>query len=265
VSATKLDPIVAAVRARAAQRRVKTPLEQLERLVLADPARRDHFVGALRRAKFGFIAELKRRSPSAGALLDGAGFSWIELAQAYRDGGASALSVLTEQDHFDGALGDLELARTIGLPRLRKDFVLDAGMVFESALAGADAVLLIAAILAPHELDQLRRCARDLGLAVLVEVHDERELDLALSLEPELVGVNARDLTTLAVDIATVERLMPRVPTDVVRVAESGIKSLADLQRVRAAGASCALIGETLVRARDPAAVLRGWKAALDV
>ena len=262
--ATKLDPIVADVRKRAAERRARTPLAQLERLVVADPARRGRFLGALRREKFGLIAELKRRSPSAGVLIEGSGRSWIELAQAYRDGGACALSVLTEQDHFDGALADLDLARPIGLPRLRKDFLVDEGMVLESALAGADAVLLIAAILAPRELASLRRSAHELGLAVLVEAHDERELDLVLSVEPDLVGVNARDLKTLAVDLATIEKLMPRIPDSLARVAESGIKTLADLQRVRAAGASCALIGETLVRAKDPVTILRGWRAALD-
>jgi indole-3-glycerol phosphate synthase len=265
MSATLLDPIVADVRRRAAERRVRLPLARLERQVAADAGRRARFVGALRRARFGFVAELKRRSPSAGQLLDAHGTAFADLARAYRDGGADALSVLTEQDHFDGALADLERAASTGLPRLRKDFVIDRGMVLESALSGADAVLLIAAILDDGTLSELRSCAGDLGLAVLLEVHDEEELDRALPLAPDLIGVNARDLRTLAVDLATVERLLPRVPPGVLRVAESGIKTLADLQRVRAAGADCALVGETLVRAGDPAAVLRRWKEGLHV
>jgi indole-3-glycerol phosphate synthase len=148
---------------------------------------------------------------------------------------------------------------------LRKDFVLDEGMLLESCAHGADAVLLLAAALEPRDLRDLRDRARELGLAVLLEVHDERELDRALPLEPELLGVNARDLATFEVDLATVERLLPRVPdrAAAIRVAESGIRTVDDLRRVRDAGADAVLVGETLVRSGDPAATLRSWKEAL--
>jgi len=264
--ATRLDPIVAAVRKRAAERRGQQPLERLQQLVRPDPARRERFVRALGGPGLAIIAECKRRSPSAGALIDeggSPGARWFALADAYRRGGASALSVLTEQDHFGGSLADLQSVAPTGLPRLRKDFIVDQGMLYEACLFGADAVLLIAAILPDAELRSLRECARELGLAVLLEVHDERELERALAVEPELLGVNARDLRTLTVDLTTIERLMPRVPKDLPKVAESGIRTLDDLRRVRAAGADAVLIGETLMRAADPAALLRAWKEAL--
>jgi len=173
--------------------------------------------------------------------------------------------VLTEMDHFAGSLDDLGAAGACGLPRLRKDFLLDEAMVLESALHGADAVLLLPVILDDRSLARLRETARALGLAGLVEVHDERELERALALapEPELVGVNARDLTTFEVDLATVERLLPRVPDGPIRVAESGIRGIEDLERVRDAGADAALVGEALVRAEDPESTLRAWKERL--
>ncbi len=264
--ATRLDPILAAVRERAAERRRRQPLERLRDLVQPDSTRRERFVRALARPGLSIIAECKRRSPSAGVLLDGPGTPdarWFALADAYRRGGARALSVLTEQDHFGGSLEDLHSLAHAGLPRLRKDFILDEGMLLEACLFGADAVLLIAAILPDAELRALRECSRALGLAVLLEVHDEPELERALAVEPELVGVNARDLRTLSVDLATVERLLPRVPEGPLKVAESGIHDSADLRRVRAAGADAVLIGETLIRCADPAALLHSWREEL--
>jgi len=262
MAGTRLDPIVAAVRARAAERRRQQPLERLRELVRPDASRRARFVQALSGPGLAIIAECKRRSPSAGVLID-AGPGWSALADAYKRGGAAALSVLTEQDHFGGSLEDLQSVAHAGLPRLRKDFILDQAMLLEACLFGADAVLLIAAILPDAELRDLRERAGELGLAVLLEVHDERELERALAVEPELVGVNARDLRTLTTDLATVERLLPRVPKRQLKVAESGIQTVADLQRVRAAGADAALIGETLVRSKDPAALLHSWKESL--
>jgi indole-3-glycerol phosphate synthase len=262
MSGTRLDPIVADVRRRAAERRRALPLERLREVVRPDGSRRERFVSVFRKGELGFIAEMKRRSPSAGTI-GGEGSRYPSLAQAYLEGGASAISVLTETDHFGGSLEDLGVVGFTGLPRLRKDFVLDEAMLLESAHHGADAVLLLAAILEPGTLRDLRGRARNLGLAVLLEVHDERELDLALSLEPDLLGVNARDLATFEVDLATVERLLPLVPAGPVRVAESGIKTLADLRRVRDAGADAVLVGEALVRDADPATTLRSWRKAL--
>jgi indole-3-glycerol phosphate synthase len=184
-------------------------------------------------------------------------------ALSYAAGGAAALSVLTEEDHFGGAPADLGAVATAGLPRLRKDFVLDEGMVLESVLMGADAVLLLAVCLPGARLGALRRLAADCGLATLVEVHDEEELERALAVEPDCLGVNARDLTTFAVDLSVIERLMPMVAGNAVRVAESGVRGLAELRRVRDAGADAALVGEALMRAPDPTATLREWRAAL--
>ncbi len=276
MTGTRLDPILDSVRRRAAERRRTQPMERLRDLVREDSWRRERFLGAFPKGELSIIAEMKRRSPSAGVLLPEAmepeksrptrtpppGPRYFALAQAYQKGGAAAISVLTEEDHFQGTLSDLRAVEFTRLPRLRKDFILDEAMLWESCLYGADAVLLLPVALETGELQHLRAVARELGLAVLVEVHDERELERALPLEPELLGVNARDLRTFHVDLATVERLLPAIPAGPIRVAESGIRDLADLARVRAAGANAVLVGEALVRDGDPEATLRRWKEA---
>ncbi len=258
---TRLDPILASVRARLDARRRERPLAELRREAVPDPARRARFVGALRTSELEVIAEIKRRSPAKGELA--VAVDPLEQAQRYARGGAAALSVLTEEDHFRGAPADLAAVAPAGLPRLRKDFLLDESMVIEGLLWGADAVLLLACVLEGPLLGELREAARELGLAALVEVHDDEELERALAVEPDLVGINARDLTTFTIDLATVERLLPQVPARLVRVAESGIATVSDLRRVRAAGADAALVGEALMRAGDAEATLRGWKEAL--
>lgn len=277
MSGTKLDPIVASVKARSTARRRNMTFERLEEHVKPDSWRRERVLTALTKPELAYICELKRRSPSAGPLLvedgDGPrhgpsrrvriGPKWLSLAAAYKDGGADMLSVLTEEDHFDGCLDDLRTTEFTRLPRLRKDFVVDECMVLEGCSYGADAVLLIAAILDDATLTRLRALAKEYGIAVLLEVHDEHELERALPLEPELIGVNARDLRTLQTDLSVVERLLPRVPKGVLRVAESGIRGTDDLKRVRAAGADVVLVGETLVKSADPAGTLRAWKEAL--
>lgn len=269
LAGTKLAPVVEAVRARAEERRRTLPLEELRRRVTPNPARRMRFLARFPRDELALICELKRRSPSAGSLLadDGPrpGARYLALAECYAQAGAAALSVLTERDHFDGALEDLAFVEHLGVPRLRKDFLLDEYMLLESARHGADAVLLIAAILDDAELRDLRQLAKELGLAVLLEVHDEEELERALSHAPDLLGVNARDLRTLVTDLATVERLLPRIPPGPLRVAESGLKTADDLLRVRRAGADAVLVGETLVRSINPLRTLLDWKAALRV
>jgi len=261
VSASRLGPIVQAVRRRLAERRAELPVARLARNVQPDPMRRSRFLDGLSGPGLAVIAECKRRSPSAGDLA--AETDWSSRARAYARGGAAALSVLTEADHFGGALVHLDEAQEAGLPLLRKDFVIDPSMVLEAAHHGADAVLLLPCILDDQQLDDLFACASDLGLAALVEVHGEGELERALALDPDVVGVNARDLATLRVDLATVERLLPQVPSDVVRVAESGIGGLEDLLRVSAVGADAVLVGEALMRASDPAATLRAWQEGL--
>ncbi|HVS18679.1 MAG TPA: indole-3-glycerol phosphate synthase TrpC [Planctomycetota bacterium] len=262
-AATHLEAIVCDVRLRLAERRATTSARELERRVRPDPARRRRFLEALRKGAPALIAECKRRSPSRGTFTD-ADKDWRARAQAYARGGAAALSVLTERDHFGGALEHLDQAREAGLPLLRKDFVIDTSMVHEAWLHGADAVLLLPSILDPAGLKQLFECASACGLASLIEVHDERELDLALSLAPDVIGVNARDLATFEVDLTRVERLLPLIPDPIVRVAESGIHGPSELRRVRDAGAQAALVGETLMRSSDPAATLRAWREALD-
>lgn len=255
---TRLDPILADVRRREAERRRARPLASLRRDCPSRPERGRSFVRALSGTGLGLIAECKRRSPSAGELARVPDVA--ERAGRYARGGADALSILTEEDHFGGSLADLAAAAEAGLPRLRKDFLLTEGMVLESAAAGADAVLLLAACLSDGELADLRGAARELGLAVLLEVHDERELERALPLEPECLGVNARDLRTFDVDLSAHRRLLPKIPRACLRVAESGMRTAADLARARAAGADAVLVGEALMRASDPETILKKWK-----
>jgi indole-3-glycerol phosphate synthase len=257
----RLHPILEDVRRRAAERRALQPIEALRAELRPDPTRRERFRAALQAPGLSIVAEIKRRSPSAGALAQEV--DPLVQARAYAAGGANALSVLTEADHFHGSPEDLQRVAEVGLPRLRKDFLLDEGMVLESPAMGAEAVLLIAACLDDGPLAELRALAGELGLAVLLEVHDKRELERALAVEPDCIGVNARDLTTFEVDLATVERLLPLIPAGFLRVAESGMRALADLERVQRAGADAALVGEALMRAAQPSELLRTWKEAL--
>jgi len=261
LTGTRLDPILSSVAERAAARRVADPLAALRARVAPEPARRARFADALLGPGLSVIAECKRRSPSVGRLSEEVDLA--ARAAAYAAGGAAALSILTEQDHFAGAPADLAAVEGAGLPRLRKDFVLDEGMVLESVEMGADAILLLAVCLPDPLLGELRHCAAEAGLAVLLEVHDAAELERAAPLAPDAMGVNARDLRSFEVDLATVEALLPRVPAGVAKVAESGVHGLAELQRVRAAGADAALVGEALMRADDPARTLREWRASL--
>ena len=230
---TALDGIVEAVKTRSAARRRQMTFERLEDHVKPDSWRRERVLTALTKPELTYICELKRRSSSAEPLLveeeDARRYApsrrarigprWQALASAYKDGGAEMLSVVTEEDHFDGCLDDLRTVEFTRLPRLRTDFVVDESMVLEGSSYGADAVRLIAAILDDATLARLRALAKEYGIAVLVDVHDERELERALPLEPELLGVNARDLRTLQTDLAVVERLLPLVPKGVLRVA----------------------------------------------
>jgi indole-3-glycerol phosphate synthase len=205
------------------------------------------------------VAELKRRSPSCGEIR--ADFEPVEIAQAYQEAGAAALSVLTDARYFGGSLAVLAAVRGASeLPLLRKDFVIDAYQVDEARAAGADAVLLIAAALEPAELAGLRARAAALGLDALVEVHDEAELDRALGAGADLVGINNRDLRSFETDLAVTERLAPRVPPGTVVVAESGIFGHGDVIRLAKAGAHAFLVGEALMREADVGAALRALR-----
>lgn len=202
------------------------------------------------------IAECKRRSPSRGVLK--ADYDPVAQARAYAEGGAAAISVLTEPSFFDGALAHLTAVRAaVPVPLLRKDFVVDEYQLLEAVVAGADAVLLIASALPPDVLARLHAAATALGLAVLVEVHDEAELDLALAAGASIVGVNNRNLRTLAVDTEVSERLAARMPAEVIAVSESGLKGPDDVARMQALGYRAFLIGERLMTSGDPARDLR--------
>lgn len=231
---------------------------RLEREAARAGAAPDFVAGLAAGREVAVIAEIKRRSPSAGRLEGAAAGDAAALARDLEEAGAAALSVLTEPSHFDGSLEDLaRVAAAVGVPVLRKDFLLDAAQLFEARAAGAAAVLLIARVLPGERLAELAGVARNLGLACLVEVHAERELEAALACRPEALGVNARDLDTLAMDAALVQRLLPRIPAGVLAVAESGLGSRGDVERVAARGADAVLVGTAVSGSADPAAALR--------
>ena len=233
--------------------------QRAELLARAQGPRRD-FQSALTATHPAVIAEIKKASPSKGVLSDD--FRPAELARGYAQGGAAALSVLTDLDFFQGSFDDLETARaSSGLPVLRKDFTIDELDVVEAAAHGADAILLIAAILTRDELENLRRAAERYGMAALVEVHSAEELDRALESEARIVGVNNRDLRTFEVTLEPSLSLAPRIPDSVVRVSESGIHSREDLRRLADAGFQAFLVGEHLMRSGKPAEALRALLA----
>jgi indole-3-glycerol phosphate synthase len=220
--------------------------------------RRD-FRGALANAP-AVIAEIKKASPSKG--LFSPDFDPVRIAQQYQEGGAAAISVLTDGPFFQGSLDDLKAVRaSTSLPVLRKDFTIDEYHVVEAAAGGADAILLIAAILDLNHIRRFRTLAADYGMAALVEVHDDAELDVALDAGAGIIGVNNRDLRTFEVKLDTALRLAARIPSGVIRVAESGIHSAADVSVLREAGYQAFLVGEHLMKSADPAAALRALRS----
>jgi len=228
---------------------------ELERLAAGRSPARD-FRGALTAYPPAIISEIKQASPSKGVFTGD--FRPAAIAALYAAGGAAALSVLTDEEFFKGKLGDLEAARTaVTIPVLRKDFTIDEFHVIEAAAHGADAILLIAAILDVAQMRGFRELAARYGMAALVEVHDDHELDAALASGAEIVGVNNRNLHTFEVALDTSLRLVEKMPAGVIKVAESGIHSRADVERLRAAGFHAFLVGEHLMKSADPAGALR--------
>jgi len=252
ILATKREEVAAARRAE--------PLEALSARARSADTPRD-FVGAMR-AKLdagqpAVIAEIKRASPSKGLLR--AEFDPAAIARSYADAGAACLSVLTDRTYFQGDGAHLEAARSAcTLPVLRKDFVIDPYQVFEARGMGADCILLIVAALAPAQMTELEALAHELGMAVLVEVHEARELDQALTLRTPLIGINNRNLRSFETRLETTLGLLPRVPADRIVVTESGIGVAGDVARLRAAGVGAFLVGEAFMRAPAPGRALSG-------
>ena len=231
-------------------------LDQWQREAETRRAGRRDFRAALTGRVPAIIAEVKKASPSKGVLC--ADFDPARIAANYRQGGASAISVLTDESFFQGSLSHLEAVRAaVDLPVLRKDFTIANAHIVEAAAHGADAILLIAAILSERELRDFRESAAGYGMAALVEVHNRRELDAAIASGAEIIGVNNRDLSTFTVTLDTSVELAAHMPSNVVRISESGIHNAADIERLRAAGYSAFLVGEHLMKSGDPAAALR--------
>ncbi len=229
--------------------------DELEKRATRRTPARD-FRAALRSNSPAIIAEIKKASPSKGVLAGN--FNPASIARSYMQGGAAALSVLTDREFFQGDLADLESARAAcKIPALRKDFTIDEFHVIEAAAHGADAILLIAAVLSESELRGFRELAATFGMAALVEVHDAEELDVALASGAEIVGVNNRNLNTFEVTLDTSLRLVEKIPASVVKVSESGIHSNEDVRKLVSAGYDAFLVGEHLMKSADPAAALR--------
>ncbi len=245
-----LDGILAGVREDLARRMAELPLDRLKHQAQGAPSPRDA-TAVLRRPGVSIIAEVKRKSPSRGdlaAIPDPAA-----LASAYADGGAAMVSVLTEQRKFGGSLADLDaVRRAVDIPLLRKDFVVTAYQVWEARAHGADVVLLIVAVLEQEALVSLIERTESLGMTALVEVHDAEELARALDADAKVVGVNARDLKTLAIDRTAFARLVPAIPSGVVKIAESGVRGPHDISDYARAGADAVLVGKCLVTGGDP-------------
>jgi len=244
-----LDRIVDDTREEVDRRRESVPLARLEQVIAQRPEGRP-FEEALLRPGISVIAEHKRRSPSAGTIRED---STVEaIVGAYERGGAAALSILTEPFHFAGSLDDLHVARSAtNLPVLRKDFIVDPYQLYESAAAGADAILLIVAALEPDALFELLREARGLDLDALVEVHNEEELGVALDVEADVLGINNRDLVDFSVDIERTFELLTDIPAGKTVVSESGYSTRDQLDELERVGIDAVLIGETLMRADD--------------
>lgn len=249
-----LDDIVRDKQIDLAARKRELSLSDLESQPLFAQPRRD-FAGALKASPRAVIAEVKKASPSKGVIR--ADFDPVWIARRYADSGAAAISVLTEERYFQGSLSYLAAIRAaVDIPLLRKDFLFDPYQLYEARAYGADAILLIVAMLTDTQLSQLMRLSAELELAALVEVHDAAELERACAASALLIGINNRDLRTFHTTLETTERLMPGTPPNAVVIGESGIDAPADIERLERVGVHCFLIGESFMRAPDPGSKL---------
>lgn len=252
-----LDQIIEGVQEDLAERKKRVGSNELMvKISSVNPA--INVLPSLQSSKLSVIAEVKRSSPSKGALAKIS--DPAELALRYQAGGATAVSVLTEGRKFGGSLADLDAVRSaINIPILRKDFMVDDYQIFESRAHGADIVLLIVAALSDLQLSEFYAIAKSLGMQVLVETHTLEEVERALSLDPEIIGVNARDLTTLKIDLGAFDKLAKSIPAGKIKVAESGISSVAEVISYRNSGAEAILVGEALVKDGDPAQMIQNF------
>jgi indole-3-glycerol phosphate synthase len=250
-----LDKIVADKKKELEQRKQTVPASKLKALILRHAGTAD-FAAALKKDSVSIIAEVKKASPSKGVLCSD--FNPLELAWTYADNGATAISVLTESKYFQGSLEHLtEIRGVVDIPLLRKDFIFDPYQVYESRACGADALLLIATILEPAQLDELLSLSQELDLNCLVEVHDESDVEKALRSGARIIGINNRDLKTFEVDIGTTQRLRSLIPEHKIVVSESGIARQQDIESLKNWGVNAALVGEALITSQDIALKMR--------
>ncbi len=251
-----LEDIVAASRAELEASQARQPLEELQKMAKEQPAALA-LAAALSGDRIRIIAEVKQASPSRGVIRPD--FNPVAIAQSYARSGAAAISVLTEARYFKGSLNHLRDIRKAvnNLPLLRKDFILDPYQVHQARAYGADSLLLIVAILTPKKLGELLELSHELGMDCLVEVHNEKELEIALASGARIIGINNRDLKTFNVDLATTRRLRPLIPQDRIVVSESGIKDGRDMAKLKKWGVDAALVGEALMLAPDIAAKMK--------
>jgi len=250
-----LKKIVAKIKQRIAEQKKIHPLEWYRERIVS-PCASDTFKQALRHPGIQIIAELKKASPSAGIIARD--FDAVAIAREYASAGVAAISVLTERDFFQGSLEVLKKVRqNVALPLLRKDFIIDPYQIYQSKYYGADAILLIVAVLPPSELLELSQLAKSLGMNSLVEIHNQSELEQALAIDAEIIGINNRDLKTFKVNVDTSLRLRQAIPADKIVVSESGIKNRSQVAALENAGIDAILIGETLMRAGDKQQCIR--------
>lgn len=255
-----LDEIMAHHRENLPKVMADVPFADLRAMAGVSPPPRD-FEAAVRAPGVSLIAECKKASPSRGLLVHN--YDPVRLARLYEKAGARAISVLTDARHFQGTLAHLrDVREAVRVPVLRKDFLFHPYQLYEARVAGADAVLLIAAVLSDTEMRELLALARKLGMAALVEIHDEAELARVLPLQPTLIGVNNRNLQTFEVDFGNTARLRALIPPEIAVVGESGLKSPDDVRAMKTAGVDAVLVGETLVRSKDVAGTARAFVAA---